>query len=97
MFQPCSGAADGSCLCGKGVPGKSQRQVAWGTDSASQADGLEVAVCGEEGGVKKKHFWQQWVAKDAMQSFTIKLFYITNIHNHSFCHEIDRNALIIST
>lgn len=74
MFQPCSGAADGSCLCGKGVPGKSQRQVAWGTDSASQADGLEVAVCGEEGGVKKKHFWQQWVAKDAMQSFTVKLF-----------------------
>lgn len=96
MFQLCSGAGDGSCLYGKGVPGKSQRQVAWGTDSASQADGLEVAVCGE-GGVKKKHFWQQWVAKDAMQSFTVKLFYITNIHSHNFCHEIDRNALIIST
>lgn len=73
MFQLCSGAGDGSCLYGKGVPGKSQRQVAWGTDSASQADGLEVAVCGEGWG-KKKHFWQQWVAKDAMQSFTVKLF-----------------------
>lgn len=52
MFQPCSGAGDGSCLCGKGAPGQSQWQVAWGTDGASQADGLEVAVCGG-GGVKK--------------------------------------------